>query len=689
MKRILLLTALCLIIFNLEAQNSLFCGTDEMHQQLFDQRPDLNPGIKRASEKLSQFTRDFEKADQAKGGGPYIIPVVFHIIHNGGPENINDSQILDAVKQVNLQFRKLNSDTNEIVTPFKQLAADCNIEIRLAQLDPDGNCTNGITRTVSPLTLIGDHQVKSLIQWPPDKYLNVYVCNQAAGLAGHALLPSAADTIPEWDGIVMQHSYVGTIGTSDFFRRTVLTHEIGHYLNLQHIWGGNNVPDYYYLPVAQSGNCAFDDEVDDTPLTIGWQNCDLNGQSCSTLDNVQNYMDYAYCARMFTHGQRTRMHACLNSDVANRNNLWTIENLTATGTLEGNDVLCSAKFEANKRIVCVGEEVTLTDVSYHGIDSRLWNVPGAILSSSTDSIVTITFNSVGFYDVQLTVSNEGNNVDLIENDYIRVVPSTGNEDGIYESFESENFFLTQWAIVPSNNDMNWEIYENTGFNSSQSISVQNFSTSYNGVFEFISEPIDASGLDALLLTFDYAYARKQTGASEVLQIAVSTDCGETWTVRRSFYGNSTLSTVSELVTDPFVPADTTQWKSEVVNNITSAYLTNDLMIKFKFDAKGGNNIYLDNIRISHPDVMGLSLMDQFEFVIYPNPTNEFLYVKIPEEIQVEGYKVVDLNGKELLSEVLGDQDDYFELNLGFLAHGMYQFVLQTNRGIIHQRFVKN
>lgn len=670
------------------AQNSPFCGTDEMHQELFLARPDLNPGIINAAKRLALFTKEYEKAPHTKGGGPYIIPVVFHIIHNGGAENINDSQILDAIKQVNLQFRKMNSDTSDIVAPFKSLAADCNIELRLAQLDPNGNCTSGITRTVSPLTLIGDHQVKSLIHWPPDKYLNVYVCNQAAGLAGHSLLPAAADTVPEWDGIVMQHSYVGTIGTSDFFRRTVLTHEIGHYLNLQHIWGGNNVPGYYYLPVAQAGNCAYDDEVDDTPLTIGWQTCNLNGQSCSSLDNVQNYMDYAYCALMFTMGQRTRMHACLNSTVANRNNLWSAQNLIATGTSEGLEVLCAAKFEANKRVLCVGESTELTDVSYHGIETREWSIPGANLSSTSDSIVTASFSTPGLYTVTLTVTKGVNSEEHTEMEFIRVIEPIGTEDNLYESFENGSEFETKWTIIPSNSDLNWEIYEDKGFNSAQSISVQNFNTGYYGSFEFISEPIDASALDAIELSFDYAYAKKQVGASEVLQIAVSTDCGNTWNVRKSLSGNSTLSTVPDFVTNAFEPLDETQWNNEVVTNITSTYLTNNLMFKFKFDAKGGNNIYLDNIRIAHPSVIGLQELLVNDLELYPNPATDLLHFKIPEKAQTSRIIISDMKGNTLYAAKL-DSISMNAINVDFLANGMYQFTVLSENGNVTKRFVKN
>jgi PKD repeat protein len=670
-------------------QSGQFCGTDEMHHQMFEQRPDLNPGIVNAYDRLEAFTKDYVKAGHEKGGGPYIIPVVFHIVHNGGPENINDSQIYDAVKQVNLQLRRLNADTTDIVDQFKALAADCNIEIRLAQLDPDGNCTSGITRTVSPLTAIGDHQVKSLIQWPPDKYLNVYVCAQAAGLAGHALLPSAADTIPEWDGIVMQHSYVGTIGTSDFFRRTVLTHEIGHYLNLQHIWGGNNVPGYYYLPVADAGNCAFDDDVADTPLTIGWQTCNLSGQSCGSLDNVQNYMDYAYCARMFTYGQRDRMHACLNSPVAGRNNLWTLTNLQATGT-DGSLNLCAARFEADKRIVCVGQTINLTDVSHHGVESRFWEIPGGNLSSVSDSSISVVFDTPGEYAVTLTAFAGTESVSHTEGAFITVLPAPGDVPGLFESFESQSSFDTRWEVVPNQLETNWDIYTETGYESTRCFSVQNFQSSYTSAFEFVSKPLDVSSLDALLLTFDYAYARKENGPSEVLQVAVSTDCGATWNVRRSFSGNSVLNTMGDTIPFSFVPSDISHWNSESVTNITSQYLTDHLMIKFRFESRSGNNIYLDNIRIGHPNALEIMNDSRTNFSAWPNPVSEELHLRVHDDQVLEKIEIRDLSGRIIMEQfpILLTSDSDFVIDVKALSAGSYNLLAFVQGRLTVIRFLK-
>lgn len=655
------------------------CGTDEMHQELFKNYPQYNSGIQRAYERLQADTKAYEKQAHEKSDALFVIPIVFHVIHNYGVENINDDQIIDAVNQLNIQYRKLNADTSDIVNAFKSIAADAQIEFRLAQKDPNGNCTSGITRTVSPLTAIGDHQVKSLIHWPPNKYLNVYICAEAAGLAGHALLPAAADTIPEWDGIVMAHDYIGTIGTSEFFRRTVLSHEVGHFLNLQHIWGGNNVPNFYYLPVGNANNCNFDDEVDDTPLTIGWSSCGLNNSSCGSLDNIQNYMDYAYCALMFTEGQKTRMHACLNSSVANRNNLWSPSNLAATGIDGTSTNLCQAKFVADKRIACVGETITLTDVSLHGVQSRTWTIAGGTISAATDSIVTVSFNAPGKYAVNLAVTNGNQNLSANEIDYITILPTSGTIDGLHEPFETLSHFNENWSVVPKNAPNNWSRIETTGFNSLGCLSVQNFTTGASGAYEFISQPFDASNLDAVAISFDYAYARKETTGNEQLKVSISTDCGETWLIRKTLNGSSTLKTVDTLVTENFIPSSDAFWKNEIVTNITSAYLTDNLQFKFTFDSKAGNNIYLDNIRIGNPATLGLNNLLIDEISCSPNPSSDKVVLSIPNGVTLEKVRVYNLMGQELTALNSYDSNSN-EFSVSNWSNGLYLIQIQTNVG---------
>ncbi len=675
----LLIFGICLIGFFGELAAQLHCGTDEMHQQLFQQHPEYNAEIQLASEQLKAFTEQFIQSPP-KSGATYIIPVVFHIIHNYGVENISDAQIHDAIKQVNLQYRKLNADTSEIVSAFQSIAADAQIEIRLAQLDPDGNCTSGITRTPSLLTYTGDHSVKSLVHWPPDKYLNIYVCIDAAGLAGHSLLPADAEVVPNWDGIVMQHSYVGTIGTSEFFRRTVLSHEIGHYLNLQHIWGGNNVPGYPYLPVGDAGNCAYDDDVLDTPNTIGWSTCNLNAQSCSSLDNVQNYMDYAYCARMFTEGQKLRMHAALNSPIANRDNLWSPANLAATGTNDLTNYLCAVKFEAAKQVICAGDTVDFTDLSYHGVTNRLWNFEGGTALDLTAEITTVSYPTEGTYDVTLEVSNGIDTLELTLTDYITVLPATGSLAGLNEDCESEPTFQSKWIVNDFGQPFNWE-FAPVGFASNQSLFINNYEAGESKTYDFYSKPIDASGLTTYAVAFDWAFAQRDSVSTpDVFRVLISNNCGETWVTKKSYNGISTLKSVTSPVYSPFIPLDETEWNSDTVIINGASNLTDHLLVKFYFIGKGGNNFYLDNIRIGHPAALGLGIDPETGIHVFPNPSNNELNVQWNQGIDAQEICLINTSGQVVKSIRIHASETAHTIDLTDVSSGYYIVVVKSELG---------
>jgi PKD repeat protein len=680
----ILLFVVAFAVTNSFAQQMLHCGSDEMESKLFREHPEYKQAFLRSKEKLESFTRQFQ-GNPTKSGATYIIPVVFHIIHNNGAENINDSQIFDAIEQVNLQYRKLNPDTNQIVAAFQSIAADAGVEIRLAQIDPNGNCTSGITRTVSPLTYTGDHQVKSLIHWPPEKYLNIYVCFDAAGLAGHALMPAIADTIPEWDGIVIRHDYVGTIGTSDYFLRTVLSHEIGHYLNLYHIWGGNNVPDFYYLPVGNAGNCAFDDEVTDTPNTIGWSSCNLNAASCSSLDNIQNYMDYAYCALMFTEGQKVRMHAALNSPVAQRNNLWTPANLAATGTDDLVNQLCEAKIETNKKVVCQGDSILFNDVSSHGVTNRLWIFEsGTVIGSVTNDTAIVLYNQAGTFDVTIKVSNGTDTLELVLTDYITVMPNSGSDHGIQEGFEDNLVgFFTRWHVREVGQPFNWEI-ANTGFQSNQSIRINNFDGGSNQVYEFFSDPLDLSGFTSLAVAFDWAYTQRLASNTDLFRVFLSNDCGETWLAKKTYSGTSTLKSVSQLVTTPFTPASLNEWASDTVMISGAVNFTDHTQVKFRFESKGGNNFYLDNIRIGKLNELGLHEVGSGNMLeIYPNPAEKegFATLKWETNLNPSEIQLVDAQGRIMFEDNKVNALDSYHLPLTNLNSGYYLVIVKSSERI--------
>jgi hypothetical protein len=228
---------------------------------------------------------------------------------------------------LNRDFRMTNPDVASLPAVFQPLAADARIEFELATTDPQGNATDGITRTQTTATgFPDDDTVKSTASggadaWPADKYLNVWVCQLTNNLLGYAQFPGGP---AETDGVVILHTAFGNSGTAaapfDLGRTT--THEIGHWLNLRHIWGDDGT------------GCNGDDFVSDTPNQAG-----SNGGTptfphvtCNNGPNgdlFMNYMDYTddVAMFMFTGGQVARMQACLDTD---RSSIGTVKPSPAT-----------------------------------------------------------------------------------------------------------------------------------------------------------------------------------------------------------------------------------------------------------------------------------------------------------------------------------------------------------------------
>lgn len=256
------------------------------------------------------------------------IPVVVHVInYSPDPFEISDEKIHSQIVVLNKDFRKLNPDHLNTPDEFKHLVADVGIQFKLATEDPNGNFTTGITRTESTL-IAGDGQEEmgSIEErklyftnkggqdaWPNDKYLNIWIADSSdrfgnLGLPGYANPPESDSRI---DGVVMDSRVFGTlepVATNHHFGRTA-THEIGHWLNLRHIYAGEN-------------NCDSTDLVEDTPTQYG----SYSGHpsypqtSCGSNDMYMNFMDYVAddAMYMFTKGQKARMRALFNEGGARR-----------------------------------------------------------------------------------------------------------------------------------------------------------------------------------------------------------------------------------------------------------------------------------------------------------------------------------------------------------------------------------
>jgi PKD repeat protein len=674
------------------AQELQKCGADELRIATLREMPKVAEAVSRREAELEQFTADFRKNGAARGGQQvYIIPVVFHVIHQYGTENISDAQLMDGIRVCNETLRKTYPDTADIIEAFKPIHADCGIELRLATKDPDGNCHSGINRIASSLSATGDHAVKSLVHWDPTRYLNVYVTQSAAGLAGHAVWPSDADTIPEWDGIVMAHTYVGAIGTSNQTRSVVFAHEVGHYLNLHHIWGGNNVPGFYYLPVAQASNCEHDDLVDDTPNTIGNQSCALSASSCGSLDNVQNAMDYSYCNIMFTEGQRERMRACLNSPIANRNNLWQEANLIATGVLPEPAPLCAADFTADRTTVCpnTDNQVTFTSTSYHGsVDSLRWTFPGGNPSSSSATSPVVTYSTSGIHDVTLRAYRNGEMVEVSKSGFISVISGQQVPFPFSESFEeTPSLDGPLWARGSFDGESRWLLTDDAASSGNMCVSVNNWESGLYTRDELYSPPIDLTGATQMRVAFKYAFAGRQAATStDRLVLQVSRNCETTWSVRLSLTG-AQLET-APVQSGPFIPVGN-QWRQESIN-IPSQFLTEGFRFRFGFTSAGGNRLYIDDINI---DInASVENVDAFsDLKVFPNPASDQLFIQLNATRTMETrMDVTDLAGRAVVQAAqvvvpTGLSTQAIDLK-GMLA-GMYLLRISSADGVITRPFV--
>jgi PKD repeat protein len=612
-----------------------------------------------AQDLIIQFEENLENDTSTPKATVWYIPIVFHVLHDGGSENISDDQIIDAIEILNRDFKRENIDADNVHPDFQGMPADVDIEFRLATKAPNGSCFTGITRTQDALSNDGSDggdQVDAIVdgnnvfqgQWPPNKYCNVYVCGDIGGAAGYTFTPSGwSGASMFYNGIFILDTYLGSIGTSGTSSSRTLTHEMGHWLNLSHVWGPNNNP-------GNSESCDDDDGVDDTPNEIGVTSCNLNESSCGPRANVENYMDYSYCSKMFTQGQVNRMRNALNSNTSGRNNLKTNTNLIATGA-DGNLYLCRADFEADRTSVCAGSVINFTDYSYNTASGWTWSFPGGSPTSSTSQNPSVTYNTPGIYEVILTATDGSTTDAEVKNSYIRVMPAASAMPFL-EGFESYSTLnnINEWEI--KNEEGNGFILAtNTAYTGSNSVKLSNNNESIGTIDELISAPVDLSAVSsAVTLSFRYAYKRKNTNDNDWFRVYATDDCGQNWDLKKTLHG---FQLSSQTQTSSFTPSSQSDWTTVHMTNIISQYWIDNFRYKFAFEAGGGNNIYIDDINIYNgapSDEIVTSNLGLAEgstvsgLGVYPNPTDGDLNIYFNLENDEDAtIQIQDLTGKRV------------------------------------------
>ncbi len=329
MKKLILSSTLLFSVLFSQAQKIVPCVTDELYLESVVQHPEL----KLEEERVNAIARlpIMQKALTIK-----YIPVVFHVIHKYGLENISQTQINDAIRILNEDYRRTVGTNGASSTD--PLATDMQIEFRLAQFDPNGLPTNGVNRIYNINTDNARDQQKALSYWDAKKYFNIWVVNSiknttgsAGTILGFAQFPFQLNSQPTTDGVMALYSQIGIIETAEIAQAgRTLTHEAGHWVGLYH-------PFQNACSGASSSNCASQgDWVCDTPPVLDANyGCVNSRNSCTNdfpdlPDLVKDYMDYAdgNCMNLFTAGQKARVDPIMTST---RATIFSETNLSAAG----------------------------------------------------------------------------------------------------------------------------------------------------------------------------------------------------------------------------------------------------------------------------------------------------------------------------------------------------------------------
>jgi len=687
------------------AQEEEWCGTDQMFQEWLNADP-----VNKA--KYLEMEEALSKQISAKGGtntkAPLIVvPVVVHVIHSNGVGNISKAQIEDGIRALNEDFSKTNADTTNIRSQFKSLAADTEIEFRLARKDPQGNCTEGITRINSTLTFNAGNNVKALSYWDADNYLNFWVVESIASgtggtTLGFAQFPGGPKTT--YGAVVINRAWggMGTAGNDD---SGVITHEVGHLFNLLHPF--------------QSG-CGFNcqnsgDRVCDTPpASAPTFNCNTALNPCSndrfggTLNNPnpfttnvpnmpENFMSYDNCRSMITEGQKSRMRSAINFFNLLKN-LTSDTNLTNTGTNNGFvPQTCKpiADIHFFKRFICQGDSISISGNSFNGeITNYEWTFTGGTPSISTDSAPTVSYAQPGTYDIKMKVSNSAGSDSLIISDAVVVGDTSAAPRGFNytEGFESANVIGTDWIAVSPTGNPTWTSVSIASFSGNRSAFLNN-NNSISGQDDYlVSPPIDLTQVLNPTFEFRVAYRQRNSSSSDVLRAGISTDCGKTWT-NRLFLNASFFS--SGTATNNYVPRIQSDWKKFSVTTTNAMRNSDHVLFRFDFTSGGGNNIFIDDFNVVGQPV-GIEEQEDLlssSFSVYPNPSvngTANIHFIAEEKLADASIFLTDLMGqrvKDIFEGELNDTDYQFTLNTSELSPGIYFISLQSERGRITKKLV--
>ncbi|MCC6372995.1 MAG: T9SS type A sorting domain-containing protein [Bacteroidia bacterium] len=675
-----------------QSNNVQPCNTYAAMEEHFAANPQARANYEAAQKQLLQESSQLKNAaGKSSAAFVYTVPVVFHVLHQGGAENITDAQCIAALAQVNNDYARAGSDVNTIAQPFQNLYINSDIKFMLAHKDPNGNCTSGIEHIYDSRTNWPQAQTSSYngLTWNPTKYLNIYIVKSiipsgpvAGGgiIVGYTYKPGTWGTGASQDAIVYNYNYLSGLDARS------LSHEIGHWLNLAHTFGNTNNP----------GVTCGDDNLYDTPPTKGnYGTCgsSLSGNTCagttsvyaSGQSNVENIMDYSSCPKNFTTDQTNSMRNALASTISNRQNLWSGTNLTATDVNGNGNCAPIADFYStnNSYTVCSGGSLTFKDFSYNAaVSVYSWTANNsAQVASPSNSITVVTFPNVGTVNVMLTAINPAGNTTKVRT--VTVISGSAAISGpSMESFE-QNGVPANWSVINADGSSPaWDQTYDAYYDQFASF-YMNGAACAPGQVDILETPvIDVASSNDKTFTFAYAYAQKTSTHNDVLKIQGSKDCGGTWIDIATLSASQMQINSGGVAANSFTPFVQAEWKiCDVSTYPFWIGFINSPSVKLRFTfiegtAGYGNNLYIDAVNLFNTGVGINELSKSYRFGLSPNPASGEAVVSfnLHDAANVE-VTVVDMMGKVVATAyngqmTAGEQKVTVNKNAS-LAQGVY------------------
>lgn len=629
------------------------CHTMDVLERQRQQDPSLDERMQQIERVTENYLRNGSAYSNERVTGVITIPVVVHVIYNSSKsqENISDAQINSQIAVLNEDFRKTNADHVNVPSLFSSLKADTEIQFALATTTPTGAPTTGITRKASTRSSWGTNDdckrssLGGVDPWDPSRYLNIWVCNIGGGILGYAQFPGGSSAT---DGVVISPQYFGSSSkgsgfylSAPFDKGRTATHEVGHWLNLRHIWG--------------DANCG-NDFVADTPTqqTSNGGCPTFPKPSCgNTSDMWMNYMDYTddRCMYMFTLGQKDRMRATFEPGGGRSGfvggsttpttcsvpaSLSTTAITSSSATLNWGAVSGAASYDVRIKPVS-----SSTWTNFNGRTGTSLSVTG--LSASTN------------YEWQIRTNCSGS--------------SSAYSASV--NFTTSSASLTWCASRGNNNQYEWiDLVRLGSINRSSSRET-------NG---YINTGLSTNLVRGSSQTITYSARFSSSAYTEYWKVWIDWNRNGTFESSELIV-NRTSSSSANLSTSFTVPTSAVLGQTRMRVSMSDA---NQTACSNPFSYGEVEDYTINITATAKTDIDGVTAAEPFEAQIYPNPASNVAHIKLIGAKDNNQVQIYDMAGRNVYTATINGSEDH-NIDLASFEKGIYIINITTADGVVERR----